>query len=154
MDVTHDGLVSFEEWMSFMNPSSVWVKKLIQKGTGEWKLQKDWGLLFLTHLGKIAKPLHENEVGELNNMIARLEEIAQYAASKKVRLMIDAEQTYFQDAIDLLVKGLQRQYNKEFPSIYNTYQCYLRNTLARVESDVRLAKLQGWIFAAKIVRGA
>ncbi len=84
----------------------------------------------------------------------RLEEIASYAAKKSVRLMIDAEQSYFQDAIDLLVKDLQLRYNVNFPAIYNTYQCYLRNSFFRVESDLKLAKKQGWIFAAKIVRGA
>ena len=34
MDVSRDGLVSFEEWMSFMNPASDWIKKLISQGSG------------------------------------------------------------------------------------------------------------------------
>lgn len=93
MDVTQDGFVSFEEWTSFIDPSSNWVKKLIQKGTGSKFVEIS---SFVFHPFCSAKPLQENEVGELNNMINRLEEIAQYAALKKVRLMIDAEQTYFQ----------------------------------------------------------
>jgi proline dehydrogenase len=136
LDTSGDGRISFEEWMTFMQPSNPWARHVFVEGDSA------------------AKPLAASEVGELEGMVQRLEEIAGYAATKKVRLMIDAEQTYFQDAIDLMVKGLQRRYNTSFPSIYNTYQCYLRNALSRVESDMRLARQQGWIFAAKIVRGA
>ena len=136
LDTTKDDLVSFEEWMSFMNP-----------------LNKDAQIIF--RAGDLsAKALDEEEVEAMEAMISRLEEIAGFAAERKVRLMIDAEQTYFQDAIDLLVKGLQMRYNREFPSIYGTYQCYLRNALSRVQSDYRAAQAQGFIFAAKLVRGA
>src|SRR5690348_3687132 len=64
----------------------------------------------------------------MDNMIDRLERLAELAARKKVHLMVDAEQTYFQPAIDHMVFNLQKKFNKEFPAIYNTYQCYLTNT--------------------------
>ena len=39
-------------------------------------------------------------------------------------MVIDAEQTYLQAAINHLVLTLQYKYNKEYPWVYNTYQCY------------------------------
>lgn len=42
---------------------------------------------------------------------------------KGVRLMIDAEQTYFQEAIDNIVADMQRRHNMgTYPVVYTTYQ--------------------------------
>ncbi len=45
--------------------------------------------------------------------------------------MIDAEHSYFQPAINHACVELQRRYNREEPMIYNTYQCYLKDSHER-----------------------
>ena len=52
--------------------------------------------------------------------------IASMVLQKKVRLMVDAEHTYFQPAIDHATVELQRRFNKEEAVVLNTYQCYLK----------------------------
>ena len=48
-----------------------------------------------------------------------------------MRLMVDAEQSYLQPAIDALVIHLQQAYNQQEPIVFNTYQCYLRDAPTR-----------------------
>ena len=71
-----------------------------------------------------------------------------------VRLLIDAEHSYMQAAIDAVVIHLQQKYNRQTPVVFNTYQCYLKDSHARVMADMQLAKEKGFLLAAKVVRGA
>ena len=98
--------------------------------------------------------LDSEEVQLLRAMIRRLETLSKVAEENNVRLMVDAEQTYFQPAIDNLIVNLQRRFNKERPIIYTTYQCYLKDSSQRLLEDLKRARKEEYYFAAKLVRGA
>eukprot|EP00516_Mucochytrium_quahogii_P009577 CAMPEP_0203778834 /NCGR_PEP_ID=MMETSP0099_2-20121227/8276_1 /ASSEMBLY_ACC=CAM_ASM_000209 /TAXON_ID=96639 /ORGANISM=" , Strain NY0313808BC1" /LENGTH=526 /DNA_ID=CAMNT_0050678505 /DNA_START=74 /DNA_END=1654 /DNA_ORIENTATION=+ len=98
--------------------------------------------------------LNEEELKLARNLFARLSKIAKLAGELDVSLMVDAEHCYFQPCIDANVLMLQREYNKDKATIYNTYQCYLKSTSERLDQDLERSKREGWVFAAKLVRGA
>jgi len=135
MDTNKSGDVDFVEWIDFLDP------KLLGGLNPKFRSQ---GL----------KTLSEEEMQQVRNLKRRLKTLADKAAELGVRMMVDAEQTYFQPAIDHFVLRLQRTYNKERPIIYNTYQCYLKDSYDRIKIDLERARRDGFFFAAKCVRGA
>lgn len=102
----------------------------------------------------IHRGLHQEEIDQLRQFYKRFDDVVQQCVRKQVRIMVDAEQTYYQTAIDHVVRELQRKYNKTEPVVSNTYQAYTEIAAARVTNDIRRATREGWVFAAKIVRGA
>ncbi|XP_057348160.1 proline dehydrogenase 1, mitochondrial isoform X2 [Manis pentadactyla] len=96
----------------------------------------------------------EEEELQMTRMLQRMDVLAKKASEVGVRLMVDAEQTYFQPAISRLTLEMQRKFNVEKPLIFNTYQCYLKDAYDNVTLDAELARREGWCFGAKLVRGA
>ncbi|GMF35514.1 unnamed protein product [Phytophthora lilii] len=130
-----DGVIDYVDWVSFLDPFDLTMGPLTQ---------------FIDE-----EPLSDNEKTQLRNMIARLESLANDAAERGVKLMVDAEQTYMQPAIDHLTLNLQRKYNRDgADTIYNTFQCYLKMSSDRIDIDLERARREKFRFAAKLVRGA
>ncbi|XP_068422818.1 proline dehydrogenase 1, mitochondrial isoform X2 [Clinocottus analis] len=108
----------------------------------------------LGELEPLLKAFTSEEEKQMKRMLQRMDILVKHAIENGVRLMVDAEQTYFQPAISRLTLEMQRLYNKEKPVIFNTYQCYLQEAYDNVTMDVELSRREGWHFAAKLVRGA
>ncbi|KAG8238026.1 hypothetical protein J437_LFUL014994 [Ladona fulva] len=77
-----------------------------------------------------------------------------FAQDLDVRMMIDAEQTYFQPAISRITLEMMRKYNKDKGIVFNTYQTYLKDTFDNVTIDLEQSARQNFVFACKLVRGA
>ncbi len=84
----------------------------------------------------------------------RVSEICEFAYSVKQPVFIDAEESWIQDAIDRLAAEMMERFNREEPIIYNTLQLYRTDRLQFLKDSRRQAKLDGYIYAAKLVRGA
>ncbi|NWI87997.1 PROD dehydrogenase, partial [Pitta sordida] len=91
---------------------------------------------------------------QLQRVLQRMDVLAKRALEKRVRLMVDAEQSYFQPAISHLTVETQRCFNGNQALIFNTYQCYLKEAFDNVTVDVELSRREGWHFGTKLVRGA
>ncbi len=94
------------------------------------------------------------EQAEFFKVKARFNQICKLAYDLDVPVMIDAEESWIQGAIDDLALEMMRSYNRERAIVYNTYQLYRNDKLASLKADIYLAETDGFTLGAKLVRGA
>ena len=84
----------------------------------------------------------------------RVTRICNAAVEAGKLVMIDAEESWIQPAIDSLAHMMMRKHNKSQARIYTTIQMYQTEGLAHVKSLLEISNAEGWIPAIKLVRGA
>ena len=87
-------------------------------------------------------------------MKTALDAIFNAAKAKGVRILIDAEQHYIQEGVDLWALQAQERYNNGKAVIFNTYQAYLQSTPATLARHLAIADKKGFVLGVKLVRGA
>ncbi len=100
------------------------------------------------------KPLTKEHRQEYRKVIKRLDAICYIAAQKGIIVYIDAEESWIQYPLDRLVTLMMKRYNREKAIVYNTFQMYRKSRLQFLIDSYNLAKKQGYILGAKLVRGA
>jgi len=142
-----DGIIHLFDWSSLLNDG---------KNLGEvFQVPNlETGKMEPLITGDDNGALTKDEEEQFKNMVLRLHQIFKYAKAQNVRVMIDAEQSYFQPAIHRLAIEMMRTYNTESAIVFNTYQNYLKKAYKTIVLDLEQAKRQDFYFGAKLVRGA
>ncbi|KAF9011843.1 FAD-linked oxidoreductase [Cyathus striatus] len=114
-------------------------------------------------------PLTKEDIESLRNLHAELERICIRARERGVKIIIDAEYSWYQPALDALTLSLMRRFNKipiasvnptddkipaVQPLIYATYQAYLRRTPLQLSVAIDDAQKHNYTLGVKLVRGA
>ena len=100
------------------------------------------------------KPLSPPEQQEWKRVVGRFEKCCEAAEKLSVNILIDAEESWLQDAIDQEVLMLMRGYNKSVARVHTTVQMYRKDRLAYIEQLIALAKQENFKIGIKLVRGA
>lgn len=85
---------------------------------------------------------------------SRVERICQAAYDAKVPLLIDAEESWTQPAVDALATEMMERFNKESAVVYSTVQMYRHDRLEFLRKELELATAKGFHVGMKLVRGA
>ncbi|SFU72034.1 L-proline dehydrogenase [Pustulibacterium marinum] len=100
------------------------------------------------------KTLTAAEQDEWNRVVERFDKVCKKAYEADVPLLVDAEESWMQDAADDLIEEMMRRYNKEKAIVYNTLQMYRWDRLDYLKSLHEKAKSDGFHIGMKVVRGA
>ena len=102
----------------------------------------------------LGKKLNLSEFDEWNRVVARFEKVCKASYDSDVALLIDAEESWMQDAVDNLVEEMMVKYNKLKPIVFNTLQMYRWDRLDYLKKLHEKAKAEGFFIGMKLVRGA
>jgi proline dehydrogenase len=100
------------------------------------------------------KSLSQEEQQAFDRMKKRVDELCKAAFDANTKILIDAEESWFQDVIDQLAYEAMSKYNQDKCIVYNTYQMYRHDMLDRLKQAHAVATDNGYWLGAKLVRGA
>ncbi|MEO5584042.1 MAG: proline dehydrogenase family protein [Flavobacteriales bacterium] len=100
------------------------------------------------------KELSSEEAAAWGRGRKRVERICEAAHAAGVPVLVDAEESWTQEALDVLVREMMKRFNGERAIVYNTVQLYRHDRLAFLMKEAETAKAEGYHLGMKYVRGA
>ena len=98
--------------------------------------------------------LNSEEIEELKRVQHRYKVVCELAESKEVLLLVDAEESWIQPAIDGILEDLMKIYSTEKARIWNTVQMYKTGQIDYLKEKTQRAKEKNYFLGYKMVRGA
>lgn len=98
--------------------------------------------------------LNDKEKVEVQGLLERVDRICKRGFELNVPVFIDAEDYCIQDAIDRITTSMMAKYNQNTGLIYNTLQMYRHDRYAFIKQAIEQAKIGGYHYGVKLVRGA
>ncbi|MBG7613459.1 proline dehydrogenase family protein [Polaribacter sp. BAL334] len=100
------------------------------------------------------KSLTAKEQEEWSRVVARFHKACKTAQEKNVPILIDAEESWMQDAADALIEEMMEAYNKDKAIVFNTLQMYRHDRMDYLKRVHAKAQEKGYHIGMKVVRGA
>ena len=96
----------------------------------------------------------DSERNEWERIQLRIDACCNAAKQIGVKMLIDAEESWIQPAIDEIAESLMEKYNKKTPVIYTTLQMYRKDRMIYMKNLYNKATKRGFKVGIKLVRGA
>ena len=100
---------------------------------------------------KSGQSFRESDMQKFRHNIRTL---CQAAYERGIPVMIDAEESQYQDIVDSMVMEMMELYNKEKAIVFNTLQMYRHDRLDFLMDCITIAREKKYHFGVKLVRGA
>ena len=98
--------------------------------------------------------LTSEEKNAFERVRSRVDKICAKAFQDNVPVLVDAEETWIQEPIDMLADEMMAKYNREKVIVLNTYQLYRTASYGNLKKALEKATKENYHLGAKLVRGA
>ena len=144
---------TFEGFESYKNTMLELINNLGNQGLPFIAI-KCTGLMDIHSLELISKGTLDSKSEKFIDFKNRMNDLCKAASKCNVKILIDAEESWIQDAIDMVALDLMEIYNKKVHTIFLTHQCYRTGTLSKIKENFKRAKQNKFLLGIKLVRGA
>ncbi|HEY4653945.1 MAG TPA: proline dehydrogenase family protein, partial [Cyclobacteriaceae bacterium] len=100
------------------------------------------------------KAVTDDEIQALERAKGRIDKICSRAYEYDVPVLIDAEETWIQDTVNMLAYEMMERYNKESTIVFITLQMYLTDASKKLKDAYHMATMHQIYLGVKLVRGA
>lgn len=156
LDYSVEGKESEEEFDHALEKTIKTIEFAQEKGAIPYAVFKPTGFGRFALYQKITEKeaLTAEEKSEWIRVVERYHSVCKLAVAKDVPLLIDAEESWMQDAADHLIEELMEIYNKEKAIVFNTLQMYRHDRLEYLKGLHQRAHQKDYHIGMKVVRGA
>lgn len=156
LDYSVEGLDDEASLDATMEETLVSIRMAADKAEIPFAVFKSTGIARVELLEKVSKgeALSAEEQVEWERAKARFTTICGAAHQARTPVLVDAEESWLQQAVDDLVEELMRRYNREGAIVFNTIQLYRHDRLAFLKESLARAQRDGYRLGVKLVRGA
>ena len=156
LDYSVEGKESPEDIQAALDETLRSIKNAATKQNIPFAVFKPTAFTTATVLEKVSSvlPLTTQEEAEADNFRQRIETLCKNAFEQNVPILIDAEDSWYQNFIDEVVNSMMAKYNKEKAIVFNTFQMYRHDRLDFLKKSHKLAIDGNYHLGAKFVRGA
>ncbi len=115
---------------------------------------KPSGLSLHELLAKPNRKFSPKEEDQWSRVLRRIDSICNATSKVKCRVLIDAEETWIQNNIDVVAEDMMKKYNTKSAVVFTTVQLYRHDRLEYLQKLGEKAKTEGFKLGVKLVRGA
>lgn len=98
--------------------------------------------------------LSPSEQQELDKFRERIHTLCLTASEKNIPILIDAEESFYQDIIDKVAAEMMALFNSKKAIVYNTLQMYRHDRTKFLSNCLEIAEKDNYLLGIKLVRGA
>jgi proline dehydrogenase len=156
LDYSVEGKQTDKDFDHSLGKAVASVERASKDATVPFCVIKLTGLMPFDLLKKVSAGEHLSEEENLQYLQGRnrVDIICQYAHNAGIPIMIDAEESWIQEAIDAIALIMMHRYNQEHAIVYNTAQMYRHDRLDYIKKLYQQAVDENFYIGIKIVRGA
>ena len=156
LDYSVEGKEEEEQFDRVMEKSLSLIQFIKEKEALPFAVFKPTGFGRLKIYQKVSENavLSEDEKLEWQRVLDRYDRVAKACFDEGVSLLVDAEESWMQDAADDILESLMARYNKEKVIIFSTLQLYRHDRMDYLKKLHQRAREKGFKIGMKLVRGA